>query len=288
MTKAIVTAFHKYTPFGGEYYEPMLDFYLQQMRKWVKEYDKIYLVDSNWDIDLFGKYKAWNITTQDWNVEVIKVDPSLRYYDAYKKVLPDIKETAVLFMDNDMVIYKPKMIEDAFEFLREGYQVVSILDTIGKTFPEIGYKSKVCPYWLCTRKELLMNYLKVDWSPDKMPDYETMGQLTEAFIIDRVKIYEWEEDKNSIYYDGTKDEKKNLGYYHIRSGSVPAYLLATKKYGNQETYWNYINGQPKIEYLRQCAWYEYMGGDATEIIIDAGVENWNDYMSKFIKFHGLV
>ena len=51
MTKAIVTAFHKYTPFGTEYYQPILDFYLKTMKKYKDEYDKVYFVDSNWDID---------------------------------------------------------------------------------------------------------------------------------------------------------------------------------------------------------------------------------------------
>lgn len=280
MTKAIIVAFHKYTPFGGGYYEPILDFYLSQMKRWEKEYDKIYLLDSTWNISP-GK-----VTDK---ITIVKVDPSLRYYDAYKEVLPQITESALLLMDNDMIVYKPQMIGDVFAFLDEGYSVVSIYDTIGKTFEKMGGKSKVCPYWFCTRKDLLMRYRHVDWSPDKMPEYETFGQLTEAMIKDRVYMYEWMEDKNSIYYDGTSDEKQDLGYYHIRSGSVPAYLLATKKYGNPDTYWKYINEQPKREYLRQCAWYDYMGGNPSEILRDAGVdfETWEKYLKRFTKFHGL-
>lgn len=280
MTRAILSCWHKYTPFGGEFYEPILDFYLKQMKKWEKEYEKIYLLDSTWNID--QRHISEKVT-------IIKVDSSLRYYDAYKWFLPQVEEAAILLMDNDMVVYKEKMIEDAFEFLREGYSVVSIYDTIGKTFEKMGGKSKVCPYWFCTRKELLMRYRHIDWSPDKMPEYETFGQLTEAMIKDRVYMYEWEEDKNSIYYDGTSDEKKDLGYYHIRSGSVPAYLLATKKYGDKDTYWKYINEQPKREYLRQAFWYKAMGGDPSEIVIDAGVslQDFDDYVIKAKKYHGL-
>lgn len=284
MTRALLTCWHKYQPFGGEYYQPMFDFYLSQMKKWENEYDKIYFIDS-----------TWNFTDDDYEKMklvkggIIKVDPSLRYYDAYKEVLPQIKEETLLLMDNDMIVYRSQMIEDAFEFLREGYSVVSIYDTIGKTFPELGGKSKVCPYWFCTRKEMLMKYRNIDWSPDKMPDYETFGQLTEAMVQDKVYMYEWEEDKNSIYYDGTSDERKNLGYYHIRSGSVPAYLLATKRYGNRDTYWKYINEQPRREYLRQCAWYEIMNGDPSEIVADSDVakDTWEQYIAKFKVFHGL-
>lgn len=281
MSKAILTCFHKYTPFGSEFYEPILDFYLSNMNKYEKEFNKIYLLDSTWNID----------RPLPGNVEVIRVDPSLRYYDAYRTVLPQIKESEVLLMDNDMVVYKPKMIEDAFAFLDEGFSVVSIYDTIGKTFPEMGGKSKVCPYWFCTRKDLLMRYRDVDWSPDGMPEYETFGKLTEAMIKDRVYMYEWPETKQSIYITGEKDDDKceDTGTYHIRSGSVPAYLLATKHYGDKKTYWSYIKDQPTREYLRQCAWYQYMGGDPIEIVSDAGVEPelWLDYMKKFPRYHNL-
>jgi len=41
MTRAIVVAFHKYTPFGGEFYEPILDFFLQQMKKYKDEFRQI-------------------------------------------------------------------------------------------------------------------------------------------------------------------------------------------------------------------------------------------------------
>jgi hypothetical protein len=285
MTRAIVVPFHKYTPFGDSYYEPLFDFYLSQLKKFEKEYDKVYFLDS-----------TWNFTDDDYERMklvkggIIKVDPSLRYYDAYKSVLPMIKETAVLFTDNDFIIYKPKMIEDAFAFLDDGYQVVSIYDTIGTMKVDLpDGKNKFCPYWFCTRKEFLMKYLDVDWGPDAMPYTETFGLLTEAMLKDKLKPYEYEEDKNSIYYDGAKDEKKNLGYYHIRSGSVPAYLLATKKYGNFDTYWKYINEQPKREYLRQSFWYNVMGGDPSQIVIDSGVslDEWDQYVIKAKKFHGL-
>lgn len=289
MTKAILVPFHMYTPFGKEFYNPLLNFFLANIGKYEKEYDHLYILDSNWNIDTLPTEQEYDIERP--KVTVIKVDSSLRYYDAYKAVLPDIKETLILLMDNDMVVYKPHMITDAFAFLDEGYSVVSIYDTIGKTFPQMGGKSKVCPYWFCTRKELLMRYRDVDWSPDGMPEYETFGKLTEAMIQDHVYMYEWPEDKNSIYLDGRKDGEKSelTGTYHIRSGSVPAYLLATKKYGNMDTYVEYLQNQPSQEYHRQMAWYQYMGGDPTPILEDTKVspDDWSNYMKKFIKYHGL-
>ena len=107
MTTAIMTTFHKYTPFGGEYYSPILDFYLQQMKKYRDEYDRLYLIDSNWGIPESPDYT------------VVKVDPSLRYYDAYKQVLPQIKEDLVLFLDNYSIIYKKGIIDGIFKKLEE-------------------------------------------------------------------------------------------------------------------------------------------------------------------------
>lgn len=292
MTRAIITCIHAYTPFGSEYYLPLFDNFINQLKKYEKEWDTVYILeDSNWklpDRGLPEKYKF------------VSVDVHLRYFDAYKFILPHVKETAILFMDSDMVVYKPQMIEDAFEFLKEGYDVVTIYDTIGTMKVDLpDGKNKFCPYWFCTRKETLMKYLDVDWSADSMPYTETFGLLTEAMLKDKLKPYEFEEDKNSIYIDGRQDDKKNLGYYHIRSGSVPAYLLATKKYGNYDTYVKYLQEQPSQEYHRQMAWYEYMCRETNnekmlkalreEFLSDTrvSIENWDKYYSKFIKYHGL-
>lgn len=306
MTRAIVVAFHKYTPYGGEFYEPILDFFLKSMKEYRDEYDKVYFVDSTWDInpdsERFDKLG---------NFEVIKVDPSLRYYDAYKHVLREglIKEDLVLFMDNDMVVYRKNQIESAFYMLEPNpalpdltYDVVSIYDSIGtyKT-DKLNGKNKMCPYWFASKRETLMKYLDVDWSPDAMPYTETFGLLTEAMLNDGLRPYEFEEDKSNCLFDGTQDgeKSKDLGYYHIRAGSTPAYLLAIKKYGNKETYNKYLQNQPRNEYLRQCAWYDYMGGRGSDLwhvqegllgmLIDmkVGATDWEKYMKRFKEYHNL-
>lgn len=316
MTRAILTCFHKYTPFGGEFYEPIFDFYMQNMVKHKDEFDKLYLLDSTWDIRIVPDF-----------AEVIKVDPSLRYYDAYKKVLPDIKEDLVMLMDDDMVVYKKDRITETFLRLvpsaisgtKYAFDVVSIYDTIGTMKVDLpNGKNKFCPYWFATKKDLLMKYLDVDWSPDAMPYTETLGLLTEAMLKGGARPYEWEEDKSSIYLDGTADtnvswkrppgteddgrgidrfeHSKDLGYYHIRAGSTPAYLLATEKYGDKKTYMDYIQNQPKREYLRQLAWYWYMLAETKNMEIDTNpilrdtdvsLPKWMEYYQKFKLFHGL-
>lgn len=307
-TRAILVNFHRYTPFGKEFYEPILDFFLQTMKKYSDEYDKVYLLDSNWEIDLFMKSKVYNVASKEWNVEIIRTDPAKRYWDAFKEALPQVKEDLVLFLDNDQIVYKPGIIDQAFKFLTTGlqindtkehrvYDVVSITDTIGTMKVPLETGNKLTPYFFATRKDLLMKYLDIDWGPDAMPYTETFGLLTEALLKDGARVYEMEDDKSNILFDGTKDgdKAKDFGYYHIRSGSLPAYLLSTKYEGNLTTYNEYLVNQPKSEYLRQFAFYYIMlvetksKIDITDFLKDVGVplNEWWNYIKEFRAYHGL-
>lgn len=191
------------------------------------------------------------------------------------------------------------------------YDVVTIIDQIGEyTTTQLKNGNKFCPYWFATNKDRLMGYRDIDWGPN-MPHSETLGKLTEAMLDDGVTVYEWEEDKsNCLLLEGgaiaeIPPDHKSLGYYHIRAGSSPAYLLATREYGDRKTYDDYINNQPKVEYLRQMAWYIWMDHsipdskffnqesflkrlDArAELFKDCEVTGWSEYMWKFKEFHGL-
>jgi len=154
-----------------------------------------------------------------------------------------------------------------------------------------------------------MKYRDIDWGSN-MPQYETLGKLTEVMLNDGTKPYEWEEDKTSINFNGSyqypdttaiidKDgnyKSKDLGYYHIRAGSTPAYLLATRKEGSTVTYWEYIRNQPKNEYLRQLAWYWCMCAETKNMVIDVTpllrdaevpLQAFIAYIEKFRAYHGL-
>lgn len=300
MTKAILVCWHKYTPYGDCFYEPMLDFFLTQMKKFEDEYDMIYLIDSTWNIDP-KKIKGMK-------AKIVKVNPSLRYYDAYKEVLPQVKEDLVLLLDNDMVVYKPHKIRGAFahlEFSSEHPDVVSILASIGEyKTDKLNGRNKFCPSWFATRKDLLMKYLDIDWGSN-MPHSETFGKLTEAMLNDGIKVYEWEEDYSKLeidskvfWQDSSSDTKsKDLGYYHIQAGSTASYILSCKQYYPVQ-YQEYIIKQPKIEYLRQFMWLDYMCQTTNneEILqailsflkdVEVSKNSWERYRKNFINYHGL-
>lgn len=311
MKLAAVVPFHKYTPFGGKFYEPLFNYFMKNYNEfWKTEVDKLYILDSTWGI---------NISELPPEIEVIKIDPNLRYFEAYEKIIPTIKEDVVVFLDDDMVIHREGIIEGAYDQIGEGYDVVSIYDTIGPLtgmvnakWPFMKGKTKFCPYFFMARTKLLqsipnlrlgpvhygsrefipeLNYFTVDgdWG-------ETLGEATIKLLAAGAKAYEMEEDKDSIYFDGVKDgDGKKLGYYHIRAGSTPAYLLATKAEGDPKTYDDYLKNQPKREYLRQVAWYLQMcrtneeRTDALSLVADAGIPalEFMDYLQKFSDFHGL-
>lgn len=287
MSRAIIVNFFQYTPFGKEFYRPIYDYFIHQLSTYKNEFDTLYLIDPNWNIENPPEF-----------AKVIKVSPHLRYYDAFKEVLPQIKEDLVLFMDNDMIVYREGIINTAFELVDGNeweYDVVSIMDTIGTwKSDKLGLGNKFCPYWFGTRKEVLLKYRDIEWGPE-MPEFETLGRLTKAMIGDGLRTREVEDDKNSIYFDGIKDGEKgkDLGYYHIRAGSTPAYLLATQKYGDTKTYWDYLKNQPRNELLRHCAWYEYMLQDISPnlllMLMDMHItaEQFYEYTHRFKQYHNL-
>lgn len=278
-TKAIIVPFHNYTPFGRKFYQPIEDYFISSMVKYKEEFDHLYILDSQWNFGVSGL--PW--------ITIISTNPSTRYYDVYKSILPQVKEDLVMFLDNDMVIYRERVIFEAFEWLKK-YDVASIYDTCGnfKT-DKLNGKNKFCPYLFTTRKSLLLKYLDCEWGPS-MPEHETLGELTAKMLEAGIHPKELEEDKSNFLFGEKLGDRrsKDLGYYHIRSGSTPAYLLSHRKRGDNQ-YWEYLKSQPKSEYLRHFAWYQVLGGDVTPILTDLkiGVGEWDEYIKNFRTFHGL-
>ncbi|MEK6882795.1 MAG: hypothetical protein AABY22_24440, partial [Nanoarchaeota archaeon] len=162
-SRAIITSFHRYQPYGRQYYAIISEFFLKMLIKYKDEFDKFYFISSGWEIS-FEERKL----LKELNHQIIDSNPNLRYYDAYKAMLPQVEENLVLFMDNDMVVYKEGIIKFAFDKLEElyfyalavpsrnyNYDVVSIIDQIGEyKTDKLKNGNKFCPYWFATRKEL--------------------------------------------------------------------------------------------------------------------------------------
>lgn len=294
MKRSILVNFRQYTNFGEEFYQPILDFFMKNMAQYQDEFDELILLPSQWDIPS---------VRDDWNLpktRIIQTDPSLRYFDVYKQMVKELDTDEVLFLDNDSIVLEKGVIDGIFKKLEEGYRAVSIFDIIGPDrFNELGGQSKVCPYLLAMPRALLSRYTDCEWGPN-MPEHETLGGLTRSLINSGAgyKFYEFPEDKSNILFDGTKDgeQSKRTGFYHIRAGTTISYLLATKTYGDMETYTKYITEQPRMEILRHLAWFYYMLSstgskiDITDFLKDLNIDlsSWYAYFNAFKKYHNLV
>lgn len=303
-SRAIVTAWHQYTPFGSEFYQPMFDFYLKNIEQYRDEFDKLYFINSDW------KFPSGDF-------EVIEKERDGHHWTQFKDAIPKIKADKLLFLDDDVIIYRKGVIDNWFKQL-DTFDACVEFDGAGglkhvawEKFPEMKDKEaeKIGSWYFAVNKELLNKIGDLDMDPHYYSDgeyiksldyYAKQGDWTDSFGIflwqlldNHAKLYEIEHERSRIYIDGTRTtfetKGKDLGYYHVFSGSAPAYLLATEKYGNIDTYKDYLEHQPKNEYLRQAAWYQYMGGNPERIVLDAGVElvKWEEYMQKFKDYHGL-
>lgn len=248
MTRAAVVSFRNYVWLEPhKYFDVIFDFFMKNFKEhWYNEVDKLYIMDSMWDA-----------VYDDPKVKIVKVDGQLRYYEAYKQFLPKIKEDLVLFLDNDMVIAESGRVASAFAKLEEGYDVVTIMDTIGTwATDQLKLGNKFCPYFFATKKDLLMKFRYSHWEPN-MPEYETLGDLTRDMVNAGVKVLEIQDDK--------EHPPVNPDFYHIRAGSAIAYLLTTKHSNSALEYWDYLKLQPESEIMRHCDWYDRMGGSTKEL-----------------------
>jgi hypothetical protein len=303
----VVMCWHNYVPhLDHKYFNVLYGHFLNELDIWGAEVDRIYLLDSTWDIDRVPAM-----------AKVVKVDPNKRYWEAYEDIIPEL-EGNVLFMDNDMLVHKEGIIKNYFDKLSD-YGVISIYDTIGpltelvnQKWPFMGGQTKFCPYFFMSRASILQSipnlklgtihydkgtYIKeLDYTTKEGDWGETLGEATIKLLDWGVKPLEVPEDKSSTYIDGHEDNPKRLGYYHIRAGATPAYLLTHRNLGDRKTYDDYIANQPKSELLRQLGWYWYMNdknpykvdpNDILEVVNDCGYnhEDWLKYMDRFISFH---
>lgn len=295
ISKAVCIAYHLYTPQGREFYMPLFNNFTENLKLWKDEFDTLYIIDSLYH---FTEEEKKQVTDIKPNTIFLDREIDGHHWVQFKWVMPKIKEDAILFLDNDVVIYKKGIVKSWFDKIDKGYDFVGSFDGSGTSketekysfLTKSGHKRMGSYYFILTKK--LMDKIG-DYTFEPLPEegFDSFGKFTLQMLDTNPKIYEIIDDRSSIYFNGDKTPEVglNLGYYHIRAGSSSAYLLATKKYGDIKTYEDYIKTQPKTEYLRQMAWYVYMSGNVDEILnwININPDNWKNYLSEFKEYHGI-
>ena len=320
MTKCILVAFHPgcFNPSG--HYRVYEDAWMKCWSRWAHLFDKVYLIDHNWDFDpskLSDKFQLFTVKKSHW--------------DNLKEIIPQIKEDWILMMDCDTLFYDGQEMSrllNSPDFAM--IDLAAILDGSGgvdlsKKYPEMapnkyrGERRRIAPY-LCFIKTELMKKTSMDFSPyhSGQNDWrDSFGKWTEEVLDFSPTFLELPDDRTTLrlekngtiskdsWLDGPGykwseplDAPQRYGYYHIRNFSLGLYLVNTF-FHDRVNYEKAKRITPFSEALRVLTWL-YVVADAaktplaifpiTDVIDDFGVsiKTWNNYWSKFKDYHSWV
>lgn len=271
MSRAVIVPFHKYTPFGREFYMPLFNTFVKNLKIWESEFDRLYIIDSDYNFTEEEKKKVLDLVP---NTVFLKRELDGHHWIQYKWIIPKVIESDMLFIDNDVVITEKGVVKNWFSQIKKGYDFVGSFDGSGQHKDEIWEKYplmkkmdavRMGSYYFILTKKLLEKI--GDYTFDPLPEegFDSFGKFTLQMLDTNPKIYEIEDDRSDVTFHPLKT---NLGYYHVRAGSRIPYLLASKKYAHENDYWDNLKTQPHSEIRRQAEWYQYMGGDIEELLKD--------------------
>ncbi len=309
------------TPKTSQFFQVLFGYFLQNLKLWQDEYDRVYFLDSGWKFDVKEK-EAINDATASKGI-IIETNPNTPYMQAFQENLPLIKEDKVLFLHDDTVIHKKGFVKRIFDDLNE-FDIVSAFEEIGTftkrindkwpvmngysnfatalfgfkldmlkpfdNFPfEASYKYPVGTYI----PELDYTTLDGDW-------VETLGRASITILGKWAKVKQIPQDKTYIWYGVDAPERDNFDteWHHMRYGFAIARMLTNKYYGWPEQYADDLASWNILENLRKLAWFwvanknpyfTVLESNMWYLLEDAKVEksSWLDYLDKFKKFHHL-
>ncbi|HEX8965411.1 MAG TPA: hypothetical protein VF820_03205 [Patescibacteria group bacterium] len=319
MSKAIVIPFYRYHPRIGEYYKVYFETLLNGLKIWGDEFDKLYLIDQEWGFTQNDRDKLQNIKPDS---EILVSPVTGHHWEQFKWAIPQIKEDTILFLDNDVVIWKKGVIDNWFK-RAENSGIVSAFDGSGglKNIVHENFKSmkimdatRMGSYYFILHKDIFDKIPDFDFSPITYPigtyikelDYTTQeGDWSDSFGLFTIKLLALNptinviiDDRSSISLskDGiikTTEEPLQLGYYHVRNGNLPVYTLASK--ASPEHYQDYtrtLQITPFTEFTRLFAWFDILTnhkwGEIDSVLMDLGIgiNEWKSYVEEVKKYHG--
>lgn len=255
-------------------------------------------------------------------MEVVLYDTPKSHWDKLTEATQHTNAEYMFYLDQDMLVYDPGIMNVMIEKIKEGYDVVTILDkTLKVIFPaneNRAERSRFCPYLCLIKKDLVLEAGN-DFTPTE--NYDTMGKMTEIIMQKHpdIKIYELPDDRSSLYLrengefeassnlDGSPykwspivSRSMNYGYYHIRNANLG--LLAIDSYQSDKEEYERIKAiTPSWELLRVLGWWHHLAYPSSlspdeyynfalrikDIAKDLGVEwhIWDEYVGKFEDFY---
>lgn len=324
MSRAVIVPFHRYQPHVGLTYKVYFDYFVENLKVWAKEFDKLYLIDSD-----FGFSSADVQKTNDLGVftEVVPIEEVGHHWVHFKNIIPKLKEEYMLFLDCDVVITKSGIIDGWFQEVEAGADILTSFDGSGgmteqiwEKYPwmkENGFARMGSYYFILTRKLLdkvkdfdfapirYENFDKppyiseLDYQPTKNDWFDSFGLFTVKALATHPKIALIEDDRGSIYLEDngsivkTEPDNRTLGYYHIRNGNLPIYTIDSY-YWSKDDWMRTLDITPRRELLRLFAWFQIASGDSFQKDIDKTLQavnvqkaDWDTYIKEFKLYHNI-
>jgi hypothetical protein len=306
---ALLIPFYRYQPQDGEYYKVYFEWLLKALKIWGDEVDHVYIIDQEWN---FTPEDEERLKAVKKNSTILKSTVTGHHWNQFKWAIPQIKEDTILFMDNDVLIWKKGIVKGWFEKAKaadfvgnfDGSGGLNWLVT-GK-FPVLNGATRMGSYYFILHKEIFDRIPDFDFAPInysvgtyiKELDYTTVeqdwsdsfGLFTIKLLALNPKIALIDDDRSSISFPDVKtSEPKRLGYYHIRNGNMIVYMLASK-ISHPEDYARMLKETPFSELTRELGWYTFLTGRTDEnLLLDIGIGHydWDNFMIRFKEYHGL-
>lgn len=321
MNRALIISWFRYHPHVGTGYRVMWENWLKMLPVWAKEVDAFYLIDQEFG---FTEEDERRIKEYIPNTKILKSEVSGHHWNQFKWVIPKIEEENMLFLDNDVVITEPGVIDGWFKGVEAGADFVGsfdgsggLQDIIRQEYPQMQLLgNRMGSYYFILTKKLLaligdyhfeadyfkpgtvipeLNYVtkEGDW-------VDSFGWFTLKMLQAGVRMLAIPDPRESVYLqdDDTISREPqapdNLGYYHIRNGNLANYIMTSKEAGNKADYLREISSVRR-EILRSLAWFYWMDSDTkhdTKVIsllkdLKVSDADWDHYMEEFMAYHKL-
>ncbi len=309
------------TPKTSQFFQVLFGYFLQNLNRWVDEFDRVYLLDSGWHFNSHERDVLDKATNSKW--VIVETNPNTPYMQAFAENLSLIKEDNVLFMHDDTIIYGKGFVKQIFENLTE-FDIVSAFEEIGTLTERInnkwpvmkGYSNfasalfgfkldmlkpfKEFPFEASYQYPINTYIPELDYKTVEGDWVETLGRASITILGKEAKVLQIPQDKSYLFYNTPPSKEINIDtdWHHMRYGFAIARMFTNKYYGWPEQYKDDLQPWNLVENLRKLAWFCVANKNPYftvedkyiwELLADAKVEKslWLDYLDKFKKFHHL-
>ena len=295
MSRALIISWYKYHPHVGEGHRVLFEHWLKLFPLWAKEIDALYLIDQEMDFTLDDEKRLKAILP---NTQILKSEVASHHWGQFKWILPKIKEDYMLFLDNDVVITRPGIVDGWFKHLEEGADFVGSFDGSGGLKEQIQSKfpyfkmadvTRMGSYYFGFTRELINKINPIDFAPITYPvgtyipelDYTTkegdwsdsFGLFTLKMLGAKAKIIPIPDPRETIYLQedeysiskirwswkiSAEPKDPNLLGYYHIRNGNLANYVLSSKLAGNMEDYTREISSVKRELLRILAWYNYM------------------------------